>query len=90
MAFPPHHTSLPSPSVVGPGGPSRESRTVTRLLQKRKLAKQNERENDKTYQKKKPPIPTLGVGVMNGWYPDPNPVPRWVPCPSKDWALHGV
>jgi hypothetical protein len=84
IAFHPHHTSLLLPLVVGPGRPLRESRTVTGLLQKRKLAKKNKRENDKTYQKKKLPVPMLKVGVINGWYPNPNPVPRWVPCPLKD------
>ena len=63
---------------------------VTGLLQKRKLAKKNKRENDKTYQKRKLPVPMLGVGVMNRWYSDPNLVPRQIPCSSKDRALHGV
>jgi hypothetical protein len=38
-AFCPHHTSLLSLSVVGPGGPLRKSHTVTGLLQNRKLTK---------------------------------------------------
>jgi len=55
---------------VGPGGPSRERAAVSHgdwAAAKEEVSKKNKRENDKTYQKKNPPIPVLGVGIMNGW-----------------------
>jgi hypothetical protein len=51
-AFHPRCTFSPSPSVVGPGGPSRESCAMTRLLQKRKLAKKTKEKMIKHTRKK--------------------------------------
>ncbi len=48
---------------------------VSKKKMKEKMIKHTRRKNH---------LYPLGVGVMNGWYPNPNLVPRWVPCPLKD------
>ncbi len=64
---------------------------------KEEVSKKNKRENDKTYQKKNPPVSMLGVGVMNRWretyltptwYPDRYQAP--VPIPTCALAGNGV